>query len=107
MLIIDRIALRPLCRDKRAGYVSIKSFYGSRTWKGRNNSIRRCSVSRSSMISLLSTWQLSLLIGCRSGFHPGNQSWSRKAQGDQPVGIEFEVDYVDALYEKLKNLVVK
>ncbi len=41
------------------------------------------------------------------GFHPGNQSRSRKAHGDQPVGIEFEVDDVDALYEKLRKLGVK
>ncbi len=41
------------------------------------------------------------------GLHPGNQSRSRKAHGDQPVGIEFEVDDVDALYEKLKKLGVK
>ena len=41
------------------------------------------------------------------GFHPGKQGRSRKAQRDQPVGIEFEVDDVDALYAKLRKLGVK
>jgi catechol 2,3-dioxygenase-like lactoylglutathione lyase family enzyme len=41
------------------------------------------------------------------GFHPGNQSRTRKAHGDQLVGIGFEVDDVDALYGKLRKLGVK
>ncbi len=41
------------------------------------------------------------------GFHPGNGSESRKARRDQPVGIEFEVDDVDAFYGRLKKMGVK
>ena len=40
------------------------------------------------------------------GFHPGKPGGPR-ARGDQPVGIEFEVDDVDALYGKLKKLGVR
>ncbi len=39
------------------------------------------------------------------GFHPGKGS--RKARRDQPVGIEFEVDDVDAFYGRLKKMGVK
>src|SRR5260370_41975911 len=41
------------------------------------------------------------------GFHRGNQSWSRTAQGDQPLGTALELEAGHALYEKLKKLAVK
>ncbi len=41
------------------------------------------------------------------GFHLGKTSETRKSRRDQPVGIEFEVDDVDALYGRLRKLGVK
>ena len=40
------------------------------------------------------------------GFHPSKPGGSKRTR-DQPVGIEFEVDDVDALYNKLKKQGVK
>jgi len=40
------------------------------------------------------------------GFHPGKNRGAR-ARKDQPVGIEFEVGDVDALYKRLRKMGVK
>lgn len=41
------------------------------------------------------------------GFHPAKRYAPRKGSKDKPVGIEFEVDHVDAWYRKLRKRGVK
>src|SRR5215467_8905581 len=41
------------------------------------------------------------------GFHPGKSRGAKSGRRDQPVGIEFDVADVDALYRRLRMMGVK
>jgi len=106
-LIIDRIALRHLCRDEREGLrlhqviLRVKDLERSKQFYTKKLGFKVKYDFSPEYLAVVTPNRLQI------GFYPGNQSRSRKAHGDQPVGIEFEVDDVDALYEKLRKLGVK